>query len=282
MAQPKQQTIFRVIKDRENPYVMLDKRIVENPELTWGAKGLLSYLLSRPNNWSINITDLVNRSPDKEFCVRGLVKELRLAGYIHMSRPKDERGLLGATLYEVFESPEDNPHRGNPHVDYPYVGNLPLNNIKVNNTDINKKDISATPDHPEPGDQEPAKEKPNLLCSSSPIQEKLFNALTDERRAKFGKGAKPITKFPTLACKEKFIKSETRLNQAQMEHAIKRAMEVGATSVTRAVDYISGFDPSYNFKQKSPAVAPAVKLTPEQAEDEFWRLNAHLLAQKPA
>ena len=57
-------TIFRVAKNKDNPYVMIDKRPLENPSLSWKAKGVLAYLLSRPDDWEIILGDLIKRSTD--------------------------------------------------------------------------------------------------------------------------------------------------------------------------------------------------------------------------
>ena len=67
---------FRTVKDPENPFVMMDKRPVNDETISWGAKGLLAYLLSKPNDWTIILTDLVKRSTDGRYAVRNLVNEL--------------------------------------------------------------------------------------------------------------------------------------------------------------------------------------------------------------
>ena len=62
-------TIFRVKKNADNPFVMIDRRPIENPKLSWKAKGILAYLLSRPDNWVVRLGDLVKHSPDGAFSV---------------------------------------------------------------------------------------------------------------------------------------------------------------------------------------------------------------------
>ena len=54
--------IIRVIKDKSNPYVMLNKTCLRDEKLSWKAKGLHSYLLSLPDDWQIYIEDLNNIS----------------------------------------------------------------------------------------------------------------------------------------------------------------------------------------------------------------------------
>ncbi len=50
--------VFRVIKDKENPYVMLNKYFVYDGRLSLKAKGLMSYFLSRPDNWEFYSSEI--------------------------------------------------------------------------------------------------------------------------------------------------------------------------------------------------------------------------------
>src|SRR3990172_3952024 len=77
-------TVFRVEKNKDNPFVMIDRRTIENPKLSWKAKGVLAYLLSRPDDWVIRFKDLAKRAPDGGHIVRAAMKELRDAGHIQL------------------------------------------------------------------------------------------------------------------------------------------------------------------------------------------------------
>lgn len=141
----KPKTIFRVAKNKDNPYVMIDKRPLENPFLSWKAKGLLAYLLSRPDDWEIILGDLINRSTDGESAVRSALKELREIGHVRYSGRVRESGQVGKAIWEVHEVPlPDSENRGQvepdgdfPNVDNPNVENPPLNNNdSINNDSI--------------------------------------------------------------------------------------------------------------------------------------------------
>ncbi|MCU5830256.1 replication protein, partial [Clostridioides difficile] len=47
--------IIRVSKDKDNPYVVLNKTCLEDVKLSWQAKGLHSYLISKPDHWKIYV-----------------------------------------------------------------------------------------------------------------------------------------------------------------------------------------------------------------------------------
>lgn len=132
-------TIFRTIKNKDHPFVMMDRRPIENSELTWGAKGVLAYLLSRPDNWTVRLRDLCNRSPDGVYKIRGYLRELTSAGHIYRKKevdPKTKR-IVEYTL-EVYEL----PFSSKPLTNLPHAVNLTLNdNESLTDNDFN--DIGA-------------------------------------------------------------------------------------------------------------------------------------------
>lgn len=99
--------IVRVIKDKSNPYVMLNKTCLRDEKLSWKAKGLHSYLLSLPDDWQIYIEDLKNRSKDGRDSTTSAVNELMKKGYIKRTPAKDEKTgrFKGGYDYEVYEMP---------------------------------------------------------------------------------------------------------------------------------------------------------------------------------
>lgn len=74
--------IIRVKKDSENPYVMMNKLFLSENGLSWKAKGLLSYLLSKPDDWKIVIESLIKQSTDGERSTRAALNELKEFNYI--------------------------------------------------------------------------------------------------------------------------------------------------------------------------------------------------------
>ena len=98
-------TIYRVVKSKDNPYVMIDRRPVENPELSFKAKGILTYLLSRPDGWEVSVADLIKRGTDGEAGIRAGLKELKNAGHMKYSTSR-KAGRITGWLIEVYEVPD--------------------------------------------------------------------------------------------------------------------------------------------------------------------------------
>lgn len=93
------------IKKRENPYVQVDKSIIDNPKITWKAKGILIYLLARPDDWEVYPADIVKHATDGRDAVYSGLNELIGAGYIVRNNARSEGGKYAGKVYEVREIP---------------------------------------------------------------------------------------------------------------------------------------------------------------------------------
>ena len=76
--------IIRKSHEKSNSYVMINKKALEDENLSWGAKGLLAYLISRPDEWNISVSHLSSVFTGKgggEKAIHTLIKELISCGY---------------------------------------------------------------------------------------------------------------------------------------------------------------------------------------------------------
>lgn len=95
------------IQKHDNPFVQIDKRPLSDERLSWKARGLLAYLLSKPDKWEVNISDLVNRSQkDGRESVQAGLKELRELGYAELVTTR-EKGKLTGKSWVIRELPTD-------------------------------------------------------------------------------------------------------------------------------------------------------------------------------
>lgn len=100
---------IRTIK-RANPWSQIDRFVFESdPNISWKAKGLMGYLLTRPDGWKIRFNDLVNRAKDGKEAVTSGLKELEKVGYINYYQERTASGTFGEWIYDVYERPELNP-----------------------------------------------------------------------------------------------------------------------------------------------------------------------------
>ena len=97
--------IFRICKDRANPYVMVNKGFIYDPDISAKAKGILLYLLSRPDDWKVYQSEVAKHFTDGIKSIRCGIQELMTAKYIARERYRDEDGKLRHMIYQVYESP---------------------------------------------------------------------------------------------------------------------------------------------------------------------------------
>jgi len=98
---------FRRPKDHEHPYAQISNAMLEDDTLSFKAKGLLSYLLSRCDDWDVYQSQLADLGPDGETSVRSGIDELMEAGYIQREPRRNEDGTIAEWEYVVRESPLD-------------------------------------------------------------------------------------------------------------------------------------------------------------------------------
>mgnify|MGYP002655706527 CR=1 FL=1 len=131
--------VFRVYKESGN-FVTVHKSFIHDDNLSWKAKGILLYLLSRPDDWRIYETELNKHSSDGRDSLRTGIKELEEAGYIHRTRRRNEKGRLREYEYQVFEQPNQ--------IGKTYVGktNIGKSNTTNNNSTNNNNTNNETGD----------------------------------------------------------------------------------------------------------------------------------------
>ncbi len=90
-------SVFRVEKTKG--YTVMSNHHLRNHTLSLKAKGLLSQMLSLPDDWDYTLQGLAQINKESIDAIREAVRELERAGYIKRSRERDERGCLRGTVY---------------------------------------------------------------------------------------------------------------------------------------------------------------------------------------
>jgi hypothetical protein len=95
------------IHKRDCPYVQIDKRPLEDERLSWKAKGILAYLLSKPPGWEVRREDIENHGTDGREAVQSGLADLAAHGYASLENIQDPTsGRLIGKRWIVAESPE--------------------------------------------------------------------------------------------------------------------------------------------------------------------------------
>ena len=140
-------SVFRVEKNKG--YTVTSNHHLRNHALSLKAKGLLSQMLSLPEDWDYTLQGLAQINKESIDAIREAVRELERAGYIERSRERDERGCLRGTVYTIYEQPhaeptpeeptQEKPALNNPTLEKPMLEKPTLENPMQLNTKSTKK-----------------------------------------------------------------------------------------------------------------------------------------------
>lgn len=138
-------TIFRIHKE-DGSFFIMPKAIVNDDQLSYRAKGIMAYLLSKPDDWTVYFADIVKRSTEGKAAVRTAIKELEEAGYISKQWCRDEdTGKMLGWEWHVYETPKsEKPKVENPDFGFPKDGKPDTTNNKdTKNKETNNKQTLA-------------------------------------------------------------------------------------------------------------------------------------------
>ena len=98
--------IIRVKKDADHPYVMIATEMLKDSSLSLKAKGLLCFLLSKPDDWQIYVRQLAGNLQESKNTIANILNELIGKGYCKRERRHDKaKGTFSGYDYTVYESP---------------------------------------------------------------------------------------------------------------------------------------------------------------------------------
>lgn len=79
---------------KDNRYFTVSNEPFNDKRLSWEARGMMGYLLSKPNDWTVQMSDLENQTEAGIYKVRAIFKELEEAGYVKRTKYRNEKGLF--------------------------------------------------------------------------------------------------------------------------------------------------------------------------------------------
>ena len=138
--------VFRIERTRD--YTVMSNHHLRNRALSLKAKGLLSMMLSLPDDWNYTTRGLAKICKEGVDAIGGALRELEGAGYIVRHQLRDRQGRISDTEYVIYEQPQlpetpgpdtagpdtDSPDTENPYLDKPDTEKPAELNIEKSNT----------------------------------------------------------------------------------------------------------------------------------------------------
>lgn len=101
-------SVFRI--NKTNNFTVMSNHHFKEKKMSLKAKGILSLMLSLPDDWNYNISGLVTLSKDGRDSVMSALAELEEFGYLKRIRTTDDKGRFTGVEYNIYETPQqDNP-----------------------------------------------------------------------------------------------------------------------------------------------------------------------------
>ena len=140
--------VFRIERTRD--YTVMSNHHLRNANLSLKAKGLLSMMLSLPEDWNYTTRGLAKICKEGVDAIGAALRELEAAGYIVRHKLRDSQGRISDTEYVIYEQPQlrkpdtDSPDTENPYMVKPDTEKPAELNIEKSNTQKSITNGSST------------------------------------------------------------------------------------------------------------------------------------------
>ena len=282
--------------EKNNNYTVMSNYHLRDQRLSLKAKGLLSVMLSLPEEWDFTLAGLACISKEGLAAIRAAILELEETGYVIRARVRNKAGQLTDTEYTIYEFPQgENPGSGskpdptnpkapagrpsqeppvcdfpalekpileNPTLENPTLENRTQLNTDISNTDTKKKDQKNTDES-----------NPDQSSTDPSIPQNVGQGVSATEAFPQHAAARPLPAVPTPAGAVHFVQPETlSVQQRYMTDetgipGLRRRMsyEAFVRKVKRQIDYRDLMD-GYNKDEIENILSIMVEVLSTQCE----------------
>ena len=148
--------VIRVVKNKN--YTSMSNYHLKDMRLSLKAKGLLSVILSLPDNWDYSVHGLSYICKEGTDAIREAIRELEHAGYMFRSRKRNKKGQLKNAEYVIYEEPQDRPAETDEE-----ESSLPMDSAPVQDVPMHETPASENPTLVMPTWERQMRENPTQL-----------------------------------------------------------------------------------------------------------------------
>ena len=109
MKKSDKKVIYRNKRETGN-FATIDKEYIRNTQLSAKGKSILTYMLSRPDDWQFYASEIVVHFKEGQSFVDSGLKELESLGYVSRTKRRVEGQKFAGYSYQVYERPKLNPN----------------------------------------------------------------------------------------------------------------------------------------------------------------------------
>ena len=108
------------IKHVGSKFTIVPNQIIDDPTISFRAKGIYAYLRSKPDDWEFRVSNIVGAGKEGRDAIQTALKELENAGYIERVPNQIEGGKYNGWIWYIYETPKNRESNGLP--ENPSVG----------------------------------------------------------------------------------------------------------------------------------------------------------------
>ena len=255
--------VFRVQKTQN--YTIMSNHHLRNKALSLKAKGLLSLMLSLPEDWDYTTRGLASICKEGVDSVCATVRELEAAGYIIRRRIRDKNGQMRGMEYTVLEQPQPpeqdkpscaQPKQAKPKREKPVQANPAQLNTKEQKKEITKNvsnPIRTADEREQYRDLIRENIEYDILAKNNPADrirlDELVELMLDTVCSKRSSIRIAGDEFPTEVVKSRFLKLEAQhINHQQSGRDLMTPDEVRLLDNSKCILFIRGERPVVDYK----------------------------------
>ena len=222
--------VFRIERTRD--YTVMSNHHLRDGNLSLKSKGLLSMMLSLPEDWNYTTRGLAKICKEGVDAIGGALRELEKAGYIVRHQLRDRQGRISDTEYVIYEQPQPDtapPDTENPYMEKPDTEKPAELNIEKSNTQKSITDGSITDSIPFRGTAakppEPKRRETMSLTEMENYRELILeNIEYDCLKQRFGTYREDLEEIVELLVETVCAKRKTtRIAGADFPHEVVRS-----------------------------------------------------------
>lgn len=149
-----------------DPFARVSKKVLDDPNISFKAKGIIAYLIGKPPTWKLRVSDLMNHGRDGRDGIRSALNELRAAGYASYEQPTI-KGVFDSGVWKISDSPIFSPQPEKPDAEKPHLSKNDCS--KTETIKLRLKETRAS-SRPSSEDQKTPKETPNFKATWKPSE----------------------------------------------------------------------------------------------------------------
>lgn len=130
----------KIIKVDNEPFTILNNKVIRDERLTWSARGVFAYLLSQSNDWNFYETEVAKHASNGITALRSALKELEKFGYLTRKRVRNAKGQLQSSDWIITQYPKSD----NSILEKPILENPIYDNQTVRSNNSKKQQLQET------------------------------------------------------------------------------------------------------------------------------------------